>query len=229
MVFSIVFTVSLVVLLVVSLVVLGDLDDDSFVALAVVNSAVMGNNVVDFSVVVDSLVVVTSGVVDFSVVVDSFVVTSGIVDFPVVVDSIVVTSEDVDFSVVVDSSAVAPGFVDFSVVVDFVVVSGVVDSFVAVDSVISPVPEVVTGVSVLPFVSNALETLGEVVVPVVLFADADADEFRPVSFAAEVALTGEVVKLVFGSGVTMDELTVDVALISEAIVRLFVTFDEVED
>ena len=227
MVFSIVFTVSLVVLLVVSLVVLGDLDDDSFVALAVVNSAVMGNNVVDFSVVVDSLVVVTSGVVDFSVVVDSFVVTSGVVDFPVVVDSIVVTSEDVDFSVVVDSSAVAPGFVDFSVVVDFVVVSGVVDSFVAVDSVISPVPEVVTGVSVLPFVSDALETLGEVVVPVVLFAD--ADEFRPVSFAAEVALTGEVVKLVFGSGVTMDELTVDVALISEAIVRLFVTFDEVED
>lgn len=212
-------------LLVVSLVVLGDLDDDSFVALAVVNSAVMGNNVVDFSVVVDSLVVVTSGVVDFSVVVDSFVVTSGVVDFPVVVDSIVVTSEDVDFSVVVDSSAVAPGFVDFSVVVDFVVVSGVVDS------VISPVPEVVTGVSVLPFVSDALETLGEVVVPVVLFADADADadEFRPVSFAAEVALTGEVVKLVFGSGVTMDELTVDVALISEAIVRLFVTFDEVED
>ena len=227
MVFSIVFTVSLVVLLVVSLVVLGDLDDDSFVALAVVNSAVMGNNVVDFSVVVDSLVVVTSGVVDFSVVVDSFVVTSGVVDFPVVVDSIVVTSEDVDFSVVVDSSAVAPGFVDFSVVVDFVVVSGVVDSFVAVDSVISPVPEVVTGVSVLPFVSDALETLGEVVVPVVLFAD--ADEFRPVSFAAEVALTGEVVKLVSGSGVTMDELTVDVALISEAIVRLFVTFDEVED
>lgn len=197
-------------LLVVSFVVLGDLDDDSFVALAVVNSAVMGNNVVDFSVVVDS-----------------FVVTSGVVDFPVVVDSIVVTSEDVDFSVVVDSSAVAPGFVDFSVVVDFVVVSGVVDSFVAVDSVISPVPEVVTGVSVLPFVSDALETLGEVVVPVVLFAD--ADEFRPVSFAAEVALTGEVVKLVFGSGVTMDELTVDVALISEAIVRLFVTFDEVED
>lgn len=227
MVFSIVFTVSLVVLLVVSLVVLGDLDDDSFVALAVVNSAVMGNNVVDFSVVVDSLVVVTSGVIDFSVVIDSFVVTSGDVDFPVVVDSIVVTSEDVDFSVVVDSSAVAPGFVDFSVVVDFVVVSGVVDSFVAVDSVISPVPEVVTGVTVLPFVSDALETLGEVVVPVVLFAD--ADEFRPVSFAAEVALTGEVVKLVFGSGVTMDELTVDVALISEAIVRLFVTFDEVED
>ena len=214
-------------LLVVSLVVLGDLDDDSFAALAVVNSAVMGNNVVDFSVVVDSLVVVTSGVIDFSVVVDSFVVTSGVVDFPVVVDSIVVTSEDVDFSVVVDSSAVAPGFVDFSVVVDFVVVSGVVDSFVAVNSVISPVPEVVTGVSVLPFVSDALETLGEVVVPVVLFAD--ADEFRPVSFAAEVALTGEVVKLVFGSGVTMDELTVDVALISEAIVRLFVTFDEVED
>ena len=214
-------------LLVVSLVVLGDLDDDSFVALAVVNSAVMGNNVVDFSVVVDSLVVVTSGVIDFSVVVDSFVVTSGVVDFPVVVDSIVVTSEDVDFSVVVDSSAVAPGFVDFSVVVDFVVVSGVVDSFVAVDSVISPVPEVVTGVSVLPFVSDALETLGEVVVPVVLFAD--ADEFRPVSFAAEVALTGEVVKLVFGSGVTMDELTVDVALISEAIVRLFVTFDEAGD
>lgn len=214
-------------LLVVSFVVLGDLDDDSFVALAVVNSAVMGNNVVDFSVVVDSLVVATSGVIDFSVVVDSFVVTSGVVDFPVVVDSIVVTSEDVDFSVVVDSSAVAPGFVDFSVVVDFVVVSGVVDSFVAVDSVISPVPEVVTGVSVLPFVSDALETLGEVVVPVVLFAD--ADEFRPVSFAAEVALTGEVVKLVFGSGVTIDELTVDVALISEAIVRLFVTFDEVED
>lgn len=214
-------------LLVVSLVVLGDLDDDSFVALAVVNSEVMGNNVVDFSVVVDSLVVVTSGVVDFSVVVDSFVVTSGVVDFPVVVDSIVVTSEDVDFSVVVDSSAVAPGFVDFSVVVDFVAVSGVVDSFVAVDSVISPVPEVVTGVSVLPFVSDALETLGEVVVPVVLFAD--ADEFRPVSFAAEVTLTGEVVKLVFGSGVTIDELTVDVALISEAIVRLFVTFDEAGD
>ena len=214
-------------LLVVSFVVLGDLDDDSFVALAVVDSAVMGNNVVDFSVVVDSFVVVTSGVVDFSVVVDSLVVTSGVVDFPVVVDSIVVTSEDVDFSVVVDSSAVAPGFVDFSVVVDFVVVSGVVDSFVAVDSVISPVPEVVTGVSVLPFVSDALETLGEVVVPVVLFAD--ADEFRPVSFAAEVTLTGEVVKLVFGSGVTLDELTVDVALISEAIVRLFVTFDEVED
>lgn len=214
-------------LLVVSLVVLGDLDDDSFVALAVVNSAVMGNNVVDFSVVVDSLVVVTSGFIDFSVVVDSFVVTSGVVDFPVVVDSNVVTSEDVDFSVVVDSSAVAPGFVDFSVVVDFVVVSGVVDSFVAVDSVISPVPEVVTGVSVLPFVSDALETLGEVVVPVVLFAD--ADELRPVSFAAEVALTGEVVKLVFGSGVTIDELTVDVALISEAIVRLFVTFDEAGD
>lgn len=209
-------------LLVVSLVVLGDLDDDSFVALAVVDSAVMGNNVVDFSVVVDSLVVVTSGVVDFSVVVDSFVVTSGVVDFPVVVDSIVVTSEDVDFSVVVD----------------FIVVSGVVDSFVAVDSVISPVPEVVTGVSELPFVSDALETsfavsavcivtLGEVVVPVVLFSD--PDEFRPVSFAAEVTLTGEVVKLVFDSGVTLDELTVDVALISEAIVRLFVTFDEVED
>lgn len=209
-------------LLVVSLVVLGDLDDDSFVALAVVDSAVMGNNVVDFSVVVDSLVVVTSGVVDFSVVVDSFVVTSGVVDFPVVVDSIVVTSEDVDFSVVVD----------------FIVVSGVVDSFVAVDSVISPVPEVVTGVSELPFVSEALETsfavsvvcivtLGEVVVPVVLFSD--PDEFRPVSFAAEVTLTGEVVKLVFDSGVTLDELTVDVALISEAIVRLFVTFDEVED
>lgn len=209
-------------LLVVSLVVLGDLDEDSFVALAVVDSAVMGNNVVDFSVVVDSLVVVTSGVVDFSVVVDSFVVTSGVVDFPVVVDSIVVTSEDVDFSVVVD----------------FIVVSGVVDSFVAVDSVISPVPEVVTGVSELPFVSEALETsfavsvvcivtLGEVVVPVVLFSD--PDEFRPVSFAAEVTLTGEVVKLVFDSGVTLDELTVDVALISEAIVRLFVTFDEVED
>lgn len=209
-------------LLVVSLVVLGDLDEDSFVALAVVDSAVMGNNVVDFSVVVDSLVVVTSGVVDFSVVVDSFVVTSGVVDFPVVVDSIVVTSEDVDFSVVVD----------------FIVVSGVVDFFVAVDSVISPVPEVVTGVSELPFVSEALETsfavsvvcivtLGEVVVPVVLFSD--PDEFRPVSFAAEVTLTGEVVKLVFDSGVTLDELTVDVALISEAIVRLFVTFDEVED
>lgn len=209
-------------LLVVSLVVLGDLDEDSFVALAVVDSAVMGNNVVDFSVVVDSLVVVTSGVVDFSVVVDSFVVTSGVVDFPVVVDSIVVTSEDVDFSVVVD----------------FIVVSGVVDSFVAVDSVISPVPEVVTGVSELPFVSEALETsfavsvvcivtLGEVVVPVVLFSD--PDEFRPISFAAEVTLTGEVVKLVFDSGVTLDELTVDVALISEAIVRLFVTFDEVED
>lgn len=209
-------------LLVVSLVVLGDLDEDSFVALAVVDSAVMGNNVVDFSVVVDSLVVVTSGVVDFSVVVDSFVVTSGVVDCPVVVDSIVVTSEDVDFSVVVD----------------FIVVSGVVDSFVAVDSVISPVPEVVTGVSELPFVSEALETsfavsvvcivtLGEVVVPVVLFSD--PDEFRPVSFAAEVTLTGEVVKLVFDSGVTLDELTVDVALISEAIVRLFVTFDEVED
>lgn len=209
-------------LLVVSLVVLGDLDDDSFVALAVVDSAVMGNNVVDFSVVVDSLVVVTSGVVDFSVVVDSFEVTSGVVDFPVVVDSIVVTSEDVDFSFVVD----------------FIVVSGVVDSFVAVDSAISPVPEVVTGVSELPFVSDALETsfavssvcivtLGEVVVPVVLFTD--PDEFRPVSFAAEVTLTGEVVKLVFGSGVTMDELTVDVALISEAIVRLFVTFDEAGD
>lgn len=209
-------------LLVVSLVVLGDLDEDSFVALAVVDSAVMGNNVVDFSVVVDSLVVVTSGVVDFSVVVDSFVVTSGVVDFPVVVDSIVVTSEDVDFSVVVD----------------FIVVSGVVDFFVAVDSVISPVPEVVTGVSELPFVSEALETsfavsvvcivtLGEVVVPVVL--SSDPDEFRPVSFAAEVTLTGEVVKLVFDSGVTLDELTVDVALISEAIVRLFVTFDEVED
>lgn len=209
-------------LLVVSLVVLGDLDDDSFVALAVVDSAVMGNNVVDFSVVVDSLVVVTSGVVDFSVVVDSFEVTSGVVDFPVVVDSIVVTSEDVDFSVVVD----------------FIVVSGVADSFVAVDSVISPVPEVVTGVSELPFVSEALETsfvvsvvctvtLGEVVVPLVPFTD--PDEFRPVSFAAEVTLTGEVVKLVFGSGVTLDELTVDVALISEAIVRLFVTFDEVED
>lgn len=209
-------------LLVVSLVVLGDLDEDSFVALAVVDSAVMGNNVVDFSVVVDSLVVVTSGVVDFSVVVDSFVVTSGVVDFPVVVDSIVVTSEDVDFSVVVD----------------FIVVSGVVDSFVAVDSVISLVPEVITGVSELPFVSDALETsfavsavcivtLGEVVVPVVLFAV--PDEFRPVSFAAEVTLTGEVVKLVFDSGVTLDELTVDVALISEAIVRLFVTFDEVED
>lgn len=214
-------------LLVVSLVVLGDLDDDSFVALAVVNSAVMGNNVVDFSVVVDSLVVVTSGVVDFSVVVDSFVVTSGVVDFPVVVDSIVVTSEDADFSVVVDSFTVASGVVDFSVIVDLVVVSGVVDSFVAVDSIISPVPEVDTGVSVLPFVSDALETLGEVVVPVVLFTD--PDEFRPVSFAAEVALTGEVVKLVFGSGETLDELTVDVALISEAIVRLFVTFDEVED
>lgn len=214
-------------LLVVSLVVLGDLDDDSFVALAVVNSAVMGNNVVDFSVVVDSLVVVTSGVVDFSVVVDSFVVTSGVVDFPVVVDSIVVTSEDADFSVVVDSFTVASGVVDFSVIVDLVVVSGVVDSFVAVDSIISPVPEVVTGVSVLPFVSDALETLGEVVVPVVLFTD--PDEFRLVSFAAEVALTGEVVKLVFGSGVTMDEFTVDVALISEAIVRLFVTFDEVGD
>lgn len=182
-------------LLVVSLVVLGDLDDDSFVVLAVVNSAVMGNNVVDFSVVVDSLVVVTSGVVDFSVVVDSF--------------------------------AVASGVVDFSVIVDLVVVSGVVDFFVAVDSVISPVPKAVTGVSELPFVSDALETLGEVVVPVVLFAD--PDEFRPVSFAAEVALTGEVVKLVFGSGVTMDELTVDVALTSEAIVRLFVTFDEVGD
>lgn len=214
-------------LLVVSLVVLGDLDDDSFVALAVVNSAVMGNNVVDFSVVVDSLVVVTSGVVDFSVVVDSFVVTSGVVDFPVVVDSIVVTSEDADFSVVVDSFTVASGVVDFSVIVDLVVVSGVVDSFVAVDSIISPVSEVDTGVSVLPFVSDALETLGEVLVPVVLFTD--PDEFRPVSFAAEVALTGEVVKLVFGSGVTLDELTVDVALISEAIVRLFVTFDEVED
>lgn len=209
-------------LLVVSLVVLGDLDDDSFVALAVVDSAVMGNNVVDFSVVVDSLVVVTSGVVDFSVVVDSFEVTSGVVDFPVVVDSIVVTSEDVDFSVVVD----------------FIVVSGVVGSFVAVDSVISPVPEVVTGVSELPFVSEALETsfavsvvctvtLGEVVVPLVPFTD--PDELRPVSFAAEVTLTGEVVKLVFDSGVTLDELTVDVALISEAIVRLFVTFDEVED
>lgn len=214
-------------LLVVSLVVLGDLDDDSFVALAVVNSAVMGNNVVDFSVVVDSLVVVTSGVVDFSVVVDSFVVTSGVVDFPVVVDSIVVTSEDADFSVVVDSFTVASGVVDFSVIVDLVVVSGVVDSFVAVDSIISPVSEVDTGVSVLPFVSDALETLGEVLVPVVLFTD--PDEFRPVSFAAEVALTGEVVKLVFGSGETLDELTVDVALISEAIVRLFVTFDEVED
>lgn len=214
-------------LLVVSLVVLGDLDDDSFVALAVVNSAVMGNNVVDFSVVVDSLVVVTSGVVDFSVVVNSFVVTSGVVDFPVVVDSIVVTSEDADFSVVVDSFTVASGVVDFSVIVDLVVVSGVVDSFVAVDSIISTVPEVVTGVSVLPFVSDALETLGEVVVPVVLFTD--PDEFRLVSFAAEVALTGEVVKLVFGSGVTMDEFTVDVALISEAIVRLFVTFDEVGD
>lgn len=151
-------------LLVVSLVVLGDLDDDSFVALAVVNSAVMGNNVVDFSLVVDSLVV-TSGVVDFSVVVDSFAV----VDFPVVVDSNVVTSEDVDFSVVVD----------------FVVVSGVVDFSVVVDSVISTIPEVVTGVSELLFV--ALETpfavsaicvvapctLGEVLVPVVLFADPD--------------------------------------------------------
>lgn len=153
-------------LLVVSLVVLGDLDDDSFVALAVVNSAVMGNNVVDFSLVVDSLVV-TSGVVDFSVVVDSFAV----VDFPVVVDSNVVTSEDVDFSVVVD----------------FVVVSGVVDFSVVVDSVISTIPEVVTGVSELLFVSDALETpfavsaicvvapctLGEVLVPVVLFADPD--------------------------------------------------------
>ena len=169
-----------------------------------------------------SLVVLGDLVIDFSVVVDSFVVTSGVVDFPVVVDSIAVTSEDVDFSVVVD----------------FIVVSGVVDSFVAVDSVISPVPEVLTGVSELPFVSEALETsyvvsvvctvtLGEVVVPLVPFTD--PDEFRPVSFAAEVTLTSEVVKLVFGSGVTLDELTVDVALISEAIVRLFVTFEEAGD
>lgn len=44
-----------------------------------------------------------------------------------------------------------------------------------------------------------------------------------------MALTGEVAKLVFGSGVTMDKLTVNVALTSEAIVRLFVTFDEAGD
>lgn len=158
-------------LLVVSLVslsfVLGDVEEDSTVVLAlfdfstvigvelcgIVDSAVVVfivvdcDPVVDFAEEIDPAVVVTSGVVDFSVV---DVVTSGVVDPCVVVDSVVVT-----IAAVAAGFSLLFGVVDFSVV--DVVTSGVVDVSVVVDTVVA-IASVVAGVSMLLFVCGPLET-----------------------------------------------------------------------